>query len=402
MKPLAGKTVLDFSKVIAGPLCAQYLGDLGAEIIKVEPCIGGDDTRDWPPLRGDTGAVFLSLNRNKQSLALDLKAPAAQEIVRKLVARSDVVIESYAPSVKTRLGVDYAQLKPHRPGLVYCSISGFGQTGPLRDALGYDNILQAFTGVMAMNGEPDAGPTRIPISPIDQATGLNAAIGILAALMNRDATGEGASLEVSLFETAVSMLGFTLQGYWESGKIPARLGSAHGSICPYQIFETADRPVLLGIANDRLWRRFCAATGRKALGDDPRFKTNVDRVRHFAETVGLVQEVMRTRSSSEWVAALGAVDVPCTPVNTVKDLDEHAHMAARGIVQSFGGAAGGLKTVAMPIQFDGRPREAGRPPPGHGQDSRAILRAIGCAEAEIDRLIDAGVVTVPIASEAAA
>ena len=389
--PLDGCRVLDLSKVIAGPLCTQYLGELGAEIVKVESPEGGDDTRGWPPLRGDTGAVFLSLNRGKRSVALDLKTAAGRDVVRRLAARSDVVVESFAPDVKARLGVDYDSLRGENPRLVYCSISGFGQTGPLRSALGYDNILQAFTGVMALNGEKGGEPARIPISPIDQVTGLNAVIGIQAALLKRAATGEGGSLEVSLFETAVGLLGFTLQTYWEQGVLPERLGSAHQSICPYQVFETADHPVLIGIANDRLWARFCRAVGRDELVADPRFATNVDRVAHFAETVGLVQDIVRARSRDEWVAALNAVDVPCTPVHTIRDLDAHAHTAARGIVLDYHDPRlGALKGVAMPIVFDGASRAAGSPPPALGEHTAEVMTELGYSMAEIEALSPEG------------
>jgi crotonobetainyl-CoA:carnitine CoA-transferase CaiB-like acyl-CoA transferase len=391
MRPLAGLRILDLSKVIAGPLCTQYLCDLGAEVIKVETTAGGDDTRGWPPMRDGTGAVFLSMNRGKKSIALDLKTDHGREIVDRLAAKSDIVVESYAPDVKARLGVDYDRLKTLRPGLIYCSISGFGQTGPLRLALGYDNILQAFTGLMAMTGEKEGGPTRVPVSPIDQTTGMNAAIGIQAALLHREKTGEGAYLEVSLFETAVGLLGFTLQTYWEQGVAPVRIGSAHQSICPYQVFETSDKPVLLGIANDRLWQRFCLATGNPALGKDARFLTNVDRVAHYAETVGIVQGILRPFGSAHWVELLNSRDVPCTPVNTIADLAAHEHTAARGIIVEYERAGTGrLKGVASPIQFNGVARTAGSAPPALGEHTVPILQDLGYDEAEIHMMREMG------------
>ena len=391
MRPLAGLLVLDLSKVIAGPLCTQYLADLGAEVIKVETVAGGDDTRGWPPLREDTGAVFLSMNRGKKSIAVDLKSEAGRDIVHRLADRADIVVESYAPDVKTRLGVDAATLRARNPRLIYCSISGFGQTGPLRNALGYDNILQAFSGMMAMNGERDGGPTRIPVSPIDQATGLNAVIGIQAALMERGRTGVGTSLEVSLFESATAMLGFTLQTYWEQGVAPARIGSAHQSICPYQVFETADTPVLIGVANDRLWQRFCHAAERPDLAADERFKINADRVARYAETVAIVQDIVRAQTSAHWVAQLNEADVPCTPVNTIADLAAHEHTAARGIIIEYEHARLGLlKGVATPIVFDGAPRQAGTPPPSLGEHTAEVLQELGFDAAAIERMATAG------------
>ena len=395
MRPLAGLMVLDLSKVIAGPLCTQYLADLGAEIIKVETVAGGDDTRGWPPLREDTGPVFLSMNRGKKSIAVDLKNDAGRDIVHRLAERADIVVESYAPDVKTRLGVDAATLRARNPRLIFCSISGFGQTGPLRNALGYDNILQAFTGMMAMNGERDGGQMRIPVSPIDQATGLNAVIGIQAALMERAATGIGTSLEVSLFESATAMLGFTLQTYWEQGVAPARIGSAHQSICPYQVFETADTPVLIGVANDRLWQRFCHAAERPDLAADERFKINADRVACYAETVGLVQDIVRAQTSAHWVAQLNAADVPCTPVNTIADLAAHEHTAARGIILDYEHARlGPLKGVATPIVFDGAARQPGTPPPSLGEHTAEVLHDLGFDATAIDRMAAAGSIRI--------
>ncbi|MDB5363199.1 MAG: formyl-CoA transferase [Rhodospirillales bacterium] len=392
-KPLAGLRVLDFTKVLAGPLCTQYLGDMGAEIIKVEPAEIGDETRRWPPFREGQGAVFLSVNRNKQSLAVDLKTAEGREIVHRLVPTVDIVVESYGTGVTDRLGIDYATLKALKPDLIYCSISGFGRTGPRANSLGYDVILQAFSGVMSLTGEKGGGPIRSPISPIDQTTGLHAFSGILAALLQRGATGKGTQLEVSLFETAVGFLGYNLQSFWEKGVQPEKCGSGHESLCPYQAFEASDAPLMIGIANDNLWRRFCRAVGREELIEDPRFRTNPDRVAHFAETVATVQAIVETRPRDEWTALLTGLGVPCAPINSLQEMLHDPHTIARGIVLDYQHPTlGPMKGIAHPIVFDGAPRTVETAPPLHGEHTRQILAKAGYSEASIDGMISNAVV----------
>jgi crotonobetainyl-CoA:carnitine CoA-transferase CaiB-like acyl-CoA transferase len=393
MKPLTGIRVLDFTKVLAGPLCTQYLGDFGADVIKVEPCVTGDDTRRWPPFRGETGAVFLSANRNKRSLAIDLKTAIGKEAARRLARTADVIIESYGTGVAERLGIDYQSLKREREDIIYCSISGFGRTGPLKDNLGYDVILQAFSGIMSMTGEKGGGPIRSPFSPIDQCTGMHALSGIMAALLERNRSGRGCYLEVSLFETAVAFLGYNLQTFWEKRTLPDKCGSGHESLCPYQAFEASDAPILLGIANDNLWRRFCKAIERSDLAADPRFTTNALRVTHFNETVEVVQSILGTRTRAEWLELLTAIGVPCAPINTLSDMLDHPHTAARGILLDYEHPElGALKSVAQPIVFDGAERQVDRPPPLHGSHSRRILADAGYSKETIDRLVEEGTV----------
>ncbi len=393
MKPLAGLRVLDLTKVLAGPLCTQSLGDMGADVLKVEPCLVGDDTRRWPPFRGETGAIFLSCNRNKRSLALDMKTPEGRAIVRRLATQADVLVESYGTGVAERLGIDAPTLRALNPRLIYCSISGFGRSGPLANAPGYDVILQAFSGIMGMSGEPGGDPMRSPFSPIDQTTGLHAYSGILAALLNRAQTGQGSRLEVSLYETAMAFLGYNFQVYWEKGVLPEKSGSGHESLCPYQAFEASDKHVLIGVANDNLWRKFCAAVGQPDMADDPRFRTNPDRVTHRAETIAFVQDLVRQRRCDEWVALLTGLGVPCAPINSLQDALDHPHTAARGIVLDYQHPAlGPLRTIAQPVVFDGATRSVTLPPPMLGQHSRAVLQELGYADDEITRLARAGII----------
>jgi crotonobetainyl-CoA:carnitine CoA-transferase CaiB-like acyl-CoA transferase len=385
--------VLDLTKVLAGPICTQYLGDMGADVIKVEPPGSGDDTRHWPPFRDGTGAIFLSCNRSKRSLAVDLKTERGRAVAHRLAARADIVVESFGTGVVERLGMGAEHLRALNPRLIYCSISGFGRTGPLSHALGYDVILQAFSGIMGISGEPGRDPIRSPFSPIDQTTGLHAFSGILAALLQRAQTGEGTRLEISLYETALAFLGYTFQVYWEKGVLPEKCGSGHESLCPYQAFEAADKHVLIGIANDNLWRRFCAAVGRDDLAADPRFATNADRVAHRAETVGLVQAIVREQTCDAWVALLTEIGVPCAPINTLRDVLEHPHTAARGMILDYAHPVlGALKTVAQPIAFEGVPRRVASPPPMLGEHSAAVLRELGYEEAEIADLAASGVI----------
>ena len=391
--PLAGIRVLDFSKVLAGPLCTQYLGDLGADVIKVEPCKGGDDTRMWPPFEDGTGTIFLAVNRNKRSLALNLKSAEGLEICKRLALQADVVIESFGPGVAQRLGIGYDAMKAVNSRLVYCSISGYGTRGPMQEGKGYDLILQAFTGMLSMTGEPDGPPVRSPFSPVDQGTGLHAVIGIMGGLMQRARTGVGVKLEASLFDSAVGFLGYFLQGYWQRGTEPVRPGSGHESLCPYQAFETRDKPLILGIANDSLWRVFCDAAGVPELAADPRFATGADRVRHRGETVAAVAGILRTRTREEWLCLLEARDIPCSPVHTLGELAQHPHTQASQMILLYRTDEGReLNGVAAPLRIDGERSPLRARPPRLGQDSEAILAELGYGAESVGALIERGVI----------
>ena len=380
--------MLDLSKVLAGPLCAQYLGDLGADIIKVETVGSGDETRGWPPFPAPgLGTVFLSANRNKRSIAVDLKTAKGREIVHALAKSADIAIESFSTGVAERLGIDAATLRPLNARLIHCSISGFGRSGPLKNSPGYDVILQAFCGIMSMTGDEDGGYIRSPISPIDQMTGVHAFSGILSLLYAREKTGQGGTIQVSLFETALGLLGYNLQTYWERGVQPPKCGSSHESLCPYQAFEAADGPIMIGVANDNLWRKFCGVTGLSALADDPKFRTNADRVSHRNEVLRHVKAALAANSVKHWNDALTAVGVPCSPINTLAQLLDHPHTAASGMIVEYDHAhAGRLKAVGHPVLINGEPRQAGLPPPVAGQHTDDVLSELGWSRERIDDL----------------
>jgi crotonobetainyl-CoA:carnitine CoA-transferase CaiB-like acyl-CoA transferase len=394
MKPLSGIKVLDFSKVLAGPLCTQTLGDLGADVIKVEALGSGDETRGWPPFRGKgLGAVFLSVNRNKRSIAVDLKTEEGRALAHKLAKTADIAIESFGSGVAERLGVDAATLRGLNDRLIHCSISGFGRTGPLGRAPGYDVILQAFTGMMSLTGDEDGGYIRSPISPIDQMTGTNAVVGILAALRQRDRTGKGGSVRVSLFDTALGLMRYNLQSFWERGVQPPKCGSSHESLCPYQAFEASDGPLMVGVANDNLWRKFCVIADLGDIADDPKFRTNADRVAHRAETVTRVQAVLSQKTVAFWYQKLSEAGVPCSPIYTLEQLLSHPHTSSTGIVLDYDHPNGGpMKAVAQPFVLDEAIRTAGSPPPLLGQHTDDVLQEAGLSKSEIQKLKASNVV----------
>jgi crotonobetainyl-CoA:carnitine CoA-transferase CaiB-like acyl-CoA transferase len=387
-KPLDGIKVLDLSKVLAGPLCAQYLGDLGAEVIKVEAVGQGDETRGWPPFPAPgLGTVFLSANRNKRSIAINMKSDKGRKLVHELARSSDVAIESFGTGVAERLGIDAASLCALNDRLVHCSISGFGRTGPLKNSPGYDVILQAFGGIMSMTGDEGGGYIRSPISPIDQMTGVHAFSGILASLFAREKSGKGAAIQVSLFDTALGILGYNLQTFWERGTQPAKCGSSHESLCPYQAFEASDGPIMIGVANDNLWRKFCGVAGLNAIVDDPKFRTNAERVKHRAETLQHVQSVIATNTVAHWNEALNEVGIPCSPINTLAQLLDHPHTKADKLIMQYDHpAAGRLNCVGHPVTFVGEERAPGLPPPTLGQHTDDVLKEMGLSDATIAEL----------------
>lgn len=384
MKLLEGLRVVDFSKVLAGPLCTQYLGDMGAEIIKVE-APQGDDTRRWPPFRNGDGTVFLSANRNKRSIVLDLKSSQGREAAIRLIKSADIVVESFGPGVTQRLGIDYESVRVLRPDIVYCSISGFGTTGPLSQDKGYDVILQAYSGMMALTGEQNGPPVRSPISPIDQTTGIHAALGIVSAIVRKLRTGEGTKVEASLFDTSVAFMAYVMQSFWERGTEPQRWGSAHESLCPYQVFDAADKPFLLGVANDSLWQAFCRATNNLELAQDERFLTNAARVEHRSAVLEKVASILARDTRDNWLAKLSQAGIPCAPILGLGEMVAHPHTEAAEMVQRLPrGEDPNFQVVAQPLRFDGTRPKAQCAPPALGEHTREVLLSLGYSEEEIE------------------
>lgn len=393
MRPLQGVKVLDLSKVLAGPLCGQSLGDMGADVIKIEPPGTGDDTRAWLPQRQGESATFLAVNHNKRSLTLDLKSEAGQAVFHRLVKGADVVIQGYGAGTAKRLRVDYDVLRQINPRLVYCEISGYGRDGPLGNEPGYDVMLQAFGGIVSTIGDPDGELARVSFSPVDLGTGMHATSGILAALLHRDRSGEGVYLEVSLLDTALGFMVYMAHNYWASGKVPGPMGSAHPSLCPYKLFRTSDGSVMLGAANDRAWRRFCEVAGMQAYVDDPRFATNADRVRHFDQTNELVQTYMSKHPTDFWISQLRAAGVPVAPIHNLAQALSHEHVLARGIVSTTEHPKlGTLNHVSYPVTFNQQTRGPLGPPPLLGQQTQAVLLEAGFSSDEITQLLAAGVI----------
>lgn len=391
---LAGLRVLDLSRVLAGPYCTQLLADLGATVWKVEPP-AGEDTRGWgPPFVADESAYFLSVNRGKRGLAVDLKDPRGRGLVRDLALRADVLIENFKVGDLARFGLGYEQLVAEHPGLVYCSVTGFGQDGPRAAEPGYDATIQALSGLMAMTGEADRPPVKLGVAWVDVLTGLHAAVAILAALRERDRTGEGRHLDISLFDVSLASLINQAQAALLTGVAPSRRGSAHPNIVPYQAFETADAPLMVAVGNDRQFERLCAALDRPAWSEDPRFQTNAARVKHRDLLVPMLAARLREKMRDAWLSELGSAGVPVTPVADVLEALADPQAEARGVVRVVQHpTAGHVPLMTSPLRFAGASGETPGPPPALGQHSREVLAAeLGLSAPELDALEAAGVV----------
>lgn len=391
--PLRDLVVLDLSRILSGPFATMTLADLGADVIKVEQPGSGDDTRQWgPPFHGDQAAYYLAVNRNKRSVAVDLKSEEGLAVVRRLAKGADVFVENFRPGTAARLGLGYEELSAERPGLVYASISGYGQTGPEASRAGYDAIAQARSGVMSVTGEPDGPPVRVGISSADLIAGTWAVIGILAALHERERTGLGQWVDISLLDGSVAWLTYVAGGYFASGEVPRRYGSAHPTIAPYQAFPTADGYLMLAVGNDQLWRRFAAAVGRPDLAADPRFASNPLRVEHRGELIPLLEDLLRAGTTGAWLARLDAAGVPAGPIQNVAEAVSDPQVLARGMVAELEHPAGPLRTLACPVRLTRTPASVRTAPPGLGEHTDEVLASCGYSRADIERLHASGAI----------
>jgi formyl-CoA transferase/CoA:oxalate CoA-transferase len=385
-EPLHGIRVVDLTSSLAGPTCTQILAALGADVVKVEHPQRGDEARAWGPQFFEGGSVmFFAANTSKRSLALDFKAPEGMEALLRLVDRADVFVQSLRPGTAERSGLGGRALRARNERLVYCSIGAFGREGPLSGQPGYDPLMQAFTGHVSITGEPDRPGVRVGTSLIDLGTGVWAALGIVAALHERVQTGTGREVDVALFETGLSLVGYQLTDALRTGIAPGRFGTAFPLIAPYEVFPTADGELMIGAANDRLFVQLCAAIGLPELADDPRFRTNPDRVAHRAELLPPIRERLAQRTSAEWLSALEGI--PVSPVQNVAEAAQHEQTRASGMVQELDGT----ETLALPLQIDRERVAHAAAAPTLGAQSAEVLAELGYSEGEIESLAAARV-----------
>lgn len=392
MLPLKGLKVIDLTKVLAGPLCGQYLGEYGADVIKIEPPDHGDDTRGWLPQDQGESAVFLAVNHNKRSLALDLKTEEGKQAMHRLVAQADIVLQGYGGGTAKKLSVDYDTLASINPRLIYCEISGYGRNGPMGNEPGYDVMLQAFSGMLSTMGSEE-NYARASFSPVDIGTAMHGLSGVLAAVLERNRTGTGVYVELSLLDTALGFMTYMAQSYWRTGVNPRPMGTAHPSMSPYQAFEASDGTVMIGAGNDAQWRRFCAVAGLDSYVDHPDFATNALRMKNLSQTAQLVQSVVKNRSVAQWVELLSQANVPCAPIHSLGQALEHPQVAARGLlVESNHPVLGPLRNIGHPVRYQNKDRQAFKAPPRLGEHSVEVLQEAGISEQEVALWIKAGVV----------
>jgi crotonobetainyl-CoA:carnitine CoA-transferase CaiB-like acyl-CoA transferase len=385
--------VVDLTRTLAGPFCTMLMGDMGAEVIKIEEPTGGDETRKWTPFVNGESTQFLTFNRNKRSLSINLKDPEGLKIVQDLAADADVMIESFRAGTLERLGLGYEAMKKTNPGLVYCSISGYGRTGPMADMPGYDLLIQAYSGLMSLTGDPDGTPLRIGFSLVDLFTGMMAYGTILTALRQRDQTGHGQWVESALLDGQVAALSYHATGFMGTGVEPKRMGSGHPSLVPYQAFTSSTGQFIIGCANQGLWERMCGAIGYPGMVDDPRYITNTDRVDHRAECVGELNAIFATNTTDHWVDLIVAAGVPCGPINTVSEVVSNPQVLARNMITTVDHPkVPNLRFPGSPLKLTDSPATVRRVPPLLGQHNEEILQEAGYSADKIADFKQRGVI----------
>ncbi len=386
--PLAGLTVLDFTRVLSGPYCTMLLADMGARVIKLEQPGRGDETRGWgPPFVNGESAYFLSINRNKESLTLDLKQPTARPILESLLARADVLVENFRPGTMARLGLGYDILAETYPRLIYCSISGFGQTGPRREEPGYDAVMQGEAGLMSITGDANGPPYRLGVAIADIVSGMFAAQGITLALLARVRTGRGQRVDIGMLDATAALLTYQAGIYFATGTTPGRMGNRHPTIVPYETFHASDGDFVVAVGNDDQFRKFCGLIGAAALPDDERFSTNRARVVHYNELRPLLVDRLRARTRQEWVRDLKAAGVPCGSVREVAEVLADPQLDAREMIETIDHVtAGAIRLLGVPIKLSDTPGSVRTAPPGLGQHTDRILEECGLSRQEIDSL----------------
>ncbi|HEX5837819.1 MAG TPA: CoA transferase [Anaerolineales bacterium] len=377
MQPLHGIRVLDLSRVLAGPYCTMVLGDLGADVIKVESP-EGDETRGWgPPFAEGESAYYLCVNRNKRGIIVDFKTEEGRAMLHRLVERSDVLVENFRPGTLARYGLDFASATEINPKLIYCSITGFGQSGPFRDKPGYDFMIQAMGGLMSITGEPDGEPMKVGVAVADLFAGQNAVIAILAALQARTSTGRGQHLDISLFDSQVGMLANVASNFLLSANLPKRYGNAHANIVPYQSFQASDAWFVLAVGNDRQFEKLCGMIGRSDLAKDSRYALNAGRVTHRDELLAILRPVFLIRTSGEWLSALDAAGIPCGPIHTLDQVFASHQVEERDLlIEMDHPTIGKLPLVGSSLKFSETPVEYRHPPPGLGEHTQEVLKEL--------------------------
>ena len=385
--------VVDLTRTLAGPFCTMMLGDMGAEVIKIEEPERGDEIRSWTPFWGGESTVFVAFNRNKRSLSLNLREPEAVEIVKTLAADADVMIESFRAGTLERMGLGYEAIKQHNPGIVYCTISGYGRTGPMAEKPGYDLIIQAYSGLMHLTGEPGGMPLRVGFSLVDLFTGMMTYGSVMTALYHKQATGQGQLIDSALLDGMVASMSYHATAYLATGVEPQPMGSGHPSLVPYQSFPASDGYFILGVANEGLWERLCKALDRADMMEDPRFRTNDDRVVHRAECVAALSEIFQTKSVAEWVTLIEAASIPVGPINTVSEVVNDSQVLARDMIMEVDHPlAPDMRVPYSPLKLLETPSSLRRPPPLLGQHNEEVLTEIGYTPQQIDDLRARGVV----------